>query len=507
MPSLTRHLVCATLALAALSAPRLAAAACNAYQCGGNSPILFGQPLANLRLDGAAGTGGVELVPDSLTKVSRCLSGATMVAPDRRLRLTVVAGALVGVDPADPTVRCDGPSLVGAEFDVLVTPPLRAGTRLPPKPTKVTIRIAELGKIRTWLRDPKRRQVLPTYKFVVATAAETTDLFTPRKRKIKHPAGVPLCSNRLTYEDWQDFSGADALADREDLMAGTMAYPDRWTEPKDHALLIQGEAFTDDGSRAPGTAADPAWLNLACAATSLAKMRMLGVDPMDPNLPPGATAATLKMLGARYDGTRAETRPGTPVMWIRMWDTGKPTPAVGTDPAAAAAIDDVKFHGGPSDEMEPGPIEAGWDARGATCLSHFRPPMVIGNLRARRAGGYAGIVAANEANRVRSRQRALGKPPCDEAALPAGTLWVTVTVDHPVHSFSLPADFFVVGGARRSYLSGSVSEAIARKLPTFAGRLPIVAPPPLQVPPPTPIVKPPVVPIPPRPVPPPSGVK
>ena len=503
MRSIHCALVSAALGLIVVSVPRTAAAICHAYQCGGNSPILFGQPLANLRLDGAAGTGGVQLVADSLTKVSRCLSGATMVAPDRRLRLTVVAGALVGVDPADPTVRCEGPSLVGAEFDVLVTPPFRAGARTLPKPHQVTIRIAELGKIRTWLRDPKRRQVLPTYKFVVATAAETTDLFSPRKAKVKHPAGVPLCSNRLTYEDWQDFSGADALADREDLMAGTMAYPDRWTEPKDHALLIQGEAFTDDGSRAPGTAVDPAWLNLACAATSLAKMRLLGVDPMDAHLPVGATSATLKMLGARYDGTRAETRPGTPVMWIRMWDVGKPTPAVGTEPDAAAAVDDVKFLGGPSDAMEPGPIEAGWDARGATCLSHFRPPMVIGNLRARRTGGYAGIVAANEANRVRARQRALGKAPCDEAALPAGTLWVTVTVDHPVHSITLPETFFVAGGARRSYYSGSVSPAIAQKIPALAGRIVVpprdwIAPPP---PPPIvkpPIVKPPIVPVPPR---------
>lgn len=448
MISSSRQVFVAVLALATLPVVRAASAACPAYQCGGNSPILFGQPLTNLAVDGTAHD-RVRLRPDSLTApLCRSMRGGGALTLGVERDATGTVSELVG--KRGGAVVCRGRELVDARFQIEVTPPRGAMT-------VVTLQVDAIGRMRTWLRDPGRRHVLPTYRFSVVEAGRTDDLSGKRIRRDQPmAAGAPLCSNRTSFEDWQDFATADREANDQDLErelrgAGRMPEVAAWREDQSHALIVQGQAFDETGGV---VATGPQWFNLACMRTGVAKMRLLGVDPMDAALPAGATSATLKMLGARYDGRTAETTPGTPLMWTRAWG------------------DDTAYFGGPPVDATPGPIEAAWGRDGALCLAHFRPGMPILGARLRNSGGYARIIGANEANRVAARRRATGLPTCDPAQLPAGTLWISTTIDHPEHGLTLPETFFITNGVSRSYESGSAPAGMLKKL----ARPPVTAP-------------------------------
>lgn len=501
------------LVLAALEI-RAAQAGCQSYQCGSNSPIIAGQPITNLDLTGAVHA-NVQLNP-TLLSAPRCATDNGRV---RTLTLGVDRGELTATEGA---YVCRGADLVGAQLRLTVAP---SGT-----PTTVTLYIASAQQMPTWERTKTTPNLLWSYRFEVEESATTVLRVGKRTIPVTMRRHEPLCDNRLTYEDWQDFHDTDATIYTMTRNPALISM----VSPTESALVVQGAAFSDTGSviKEGGAYLTGArWFNIACVGTSIAKMRLLGVDPMDelPGAttapafvtgvaPPGTAAATLKMLGARYDGKTAETKPGTPLVWARAWRRPRPLPGggFGFDPDEGFFGRPVRLDG---DDMELGPIEAGWSATGATCLSHFRPPVAIGEYRLR--GSATRFAAAKEARAVARRRAQLGIGECDPARLPPGTLWVTTTVDHPLHmgDVALP-EYYVVDGVQLPVkASGSAVPVVKRPIPgpnpaavvkpptgtVGSGPLPTANPGnPTVVKPPVvkaPVVKAPVVPVP-RPTPP-----
>ena len=440
---------------------RTAIAGCHSYQCGSNSPIIAGQPITNLDLTGAVHA-GVQLNP-TLLSAPRCATDNGRV---RTLTLGIDRGELTA---SEGTYVCRGADLIGAQLRLTVAP---GGT-----PTPVTLYVADASQMPTWERTKVTPNLVWSYRFEVEESATTVLRVGKRTIPVTMRRHEPLCDNRLTYEDWQDFHDTDATIYTMTRNPALMSM----VAPTESALVVQGAAFSETGSviKEAGTILTGArWFNIACVGTSIAKMRLLGVDPMNElpaatsaptfvtalQAPPGTAAATLKMLGARYDGKTAETKPGTPLVWARAWRRPRPQPngGIGFDPDDGFFGRPVRLDG---DEMELGPIEAGWNANGATCLSHFRPPVAVGQYRLR--GSATRFAAANEARAVARRRKQLGLAECDPANLPSGTLWVTTTVDHPLHmgDVGLP-DFYVVDGLQLPVkASGSAVPVVKRPIP------------------------------------------
>lgn len=124
----------------------------------------------------------------------------------------------------------------------------------------------------------------------------------------------------------------------------------KWHEQSYHAVLLKGERYDKKKVRVnPGDR----WVNIACAGSALAKMKLLGYDPETPTNDPLFTTpeqrqATLKMLTATYCETknrRKFTRDGTPLAWKN---------APGWFEPPWKLVKDVEAH---------------WSPDGATCLN------------------------------------------------------------------------------------------------------------------------------------------
>jgi len=328
-----------------VTAVRTAAAGCNMWSCGGNTPILWGTFIRGLSTQGEANADGIALVVDSLRPVAgRC--GAA-----HALTLGVLEGEAVGLRP-DGSIACRGAALIGATF--MVTVPEGAGRRA------LSVRIDARGTVATWEADPHLRERVPTYRFSRASD------------------GAPLCGGEGWMSGWQR---------NHELDDGGRG---RWHRGTDHALLVQGEIYDEVGDVA---AEGPQWWGIACSGSGVAKMRLLGLDPSHAEEPREARVATLKMLGARYLGTDAYTRPGVPLAWVR-WD-GR------------------TYAGTPVDQI--GPLEAVWTEVGALCVSHLRLAME----------GTA--EAETEAATLAQLRQHI--PQCTTES----GYWTTYTVDHTSH--------------------------------------------------------------------------
>lgn len=339
------RLVAALVASAAAVTPlvtavRTADAGCNSWQCGGNTPILHGTFIRGLSSKGEANADRVVLRPQPIAPPgSRCGGDGTYL---------MVEGGELRAMGRDGAVVCAGADLIGTAFDLDV--PYKALM------LRVRIHVAAMDQVSTWERE--RAEVLPTYRFeVIAEGAAVPDGEPPPDgvRAFGPITPVPLCKESASWmEDWQTDG---LLAVQPNPAVGTIEYHNpegtlgqRWREATDHALLVGGEAYDEYGSSAH---VGRQWFQIACAGSAIAKMRLLGIDPKREDfVEKGLTVSTLKMLGARYGGTTAFTKPGTPVQWER-WDHRA-------------------FYGGPGRGIALGPIEAAWRGNSALCVSHLR---------------------------------------------------------------------------------------------------------------------------------------
>ena len=370
-----------------VTAVRTAAAACNSWSCGGNTPILWGTFIRGLSTKGEANLERVVLQPELIAPPGgRCGGPGVRVAVDDGVLRAV------GRDGAEV---CTGADLIGAAFDLDV--PYKAHM------IRVRVRVAAMDQVSTWERENAR--VLPTYRFeVIGEGAWVPPGGSPPDglRAFTPTTPTALCAKTEAWmEDWQT-DGLKAV--QPNPAVGTIRYdnPDgtvgqRWLESTDHALLVAGESYDETGSSAK---VGSHWFQIACAGSAIAKMRLLGIDPSDSKLiEKGIPVSTLKMLGARYGGTTAFTVPGTPIRWER-WDRRA-------------------FYGGPARGIVLGPLEAAWRGPGAMCVSHLRLARV--SVR---------WPAMLEAFLQMAMARAYSLRPCgtiDRA------IWVTTTADHIMH--------------------------------------------------------------------------
>ena len=363
-------------------------AACNNYRCGSNTPILWGTFVRGLSTTGEANAERVVLRPELIPSGTGTCTGTD-------IKLTSVDGRLMGM--RDKVEVCADAALVGSAFDMDV--PYKALTM------RVRVRISEIKTVSTW--EVEGAVVLPTYRFeVIASGAIAAPGEPPPDgaRPFGPVTPSPLCQETPGWmEEWQ----TDGLVPvpvgptvgflRYENPEGTVGQA--WQVGTDHALIVSGETYTETGSSA---ALGPQWFQIACAGSAIAKMRLLGINPWESRaVAGGLTTATLKMLGARYGGDVAFTKPGMAVRWDR-WDHRR-------------------FYGGPARDLAPGPSEATWTRSGAACVDHLR--LMRASLGGRWLTWVEGIALVSLAREYRLR-------PCPTTAR---AVWTTTTVDHVAH--------------------------------------------------------------------------
>jgi len=368
------------LALVAASYHRADALRCENYQCGLNTAELRGTPIRGLSVLGSPNPDGVRLIPESLTLQQWLPASCGLGAFHARTgyRLDVANGALLARTSSGALLP---PSCVqGATFDIDVPVQKETITVI----ERVNVRINELATIATWFTDTSLASEVPTFQ-LVNTAT-----------------GASLCSLKEGWmESWQSSGHAPGTGYK-------------WRTSTDHAVIVQGETY-DDRALVDTARSDGSWFNIACAGSALAKMRLMGYDPMSRWSDRAERQSTLKMFTARYlvDDGRARTVTGTPLLWIspRAVTGGAPI-----DPAQYLLH--PMYYGWPV-STDLGPIEARWLANGTACLSHLRI-WTKGKLQTN---------LHNEAADLRALVTAGGPAPCTDST-PAGVYWHTYTVDH-----------------------------------------------------------------------------
>jgi hypothetical protein len=342
-PLLTCALLIATLVAGSGRASADQPDRCEVYNCGSNTPDLRGTIINGLSTDGVFNRDRVRIVPWSLqlSPKSRCRTFS--LGYEIPLTLRVRDGALVGQGflGKGPLVDYPAACLIGATFQIeapTACPTLRTDGNVRPCPMEVTtILIAESKSVSTWETKKSLRMQVPTYR-LVDKAKETS-----------------LCDGQEAYgwmSRWQ-VGGLPGGSDsnRIDNPPGITGVP--WREATDHALIVQGETY-DLSASIDRQYSGPSWFNIACAGSAIAKMRLLGLDPMglEPNRTPstpGERQATLKMITAKYQGEQSHTVAGMPLTWRSARGIG--------------------YYGTPAGA---GPFEAMWGSQGALCVSHLR---------------------------------------------------------------------------------------------------------------------------------------
>jgi hypothetical protein len=333
---------------------------CPTWGCGSNTPRVEGAPIEALNLRGEPNPQGIVLIQGSL-RGRGCPKSAT---------LDVQGGELVGL-AADGQVACRGQGLVGATFKLKLS-----------DARQVTIRIANMGRVYSWHVEPPP-QPLATYLLVEGRT------------------GAPICpQDEAWMEPWQ-------------LTPAGSEFGPVWHTPTRHAIVVRGETYLGTDATVTRSGKDAAdWFNIACAGTAIAKMRLLGYDPLDRSSTPRQRQATLKMITARYCGSTSFTERGMPV----LWKSDRSTP----------------YHGSP-DPTTVDEIEARWDEDGAVCLSHARAWRANHAIPATLTG-YCSTPplgrCRTESQLIDKIRRACHVPACTGSE-PA--FWTTHTVDHIAH--------------------------------------------------------------------------
>jgi hypothetical protein len=386
MTLMNRSNVIATIVVAAAALDASAARAeCQSQACGFNTPVQYGSSIRGLSSNGTLNHEGVTLVPGSIVGgASSCPDGAS---------LAVRGGELVGIgDAPHPHVVCDRAGMIGASFviGVPVVPHYLADASSPPPyrdPSMnwVHVQIVARSETETWHRDSSLRKRVPTYRLVWGEGAAPGTI------------GNPVCDALAPMEEWQTPTRPAGKA--------TRVIP--WGSPTDHAMMVQGESYREDGEV---FASGSEWFNIGCMRTTIAKMRLMGFDPeVDQPVKAFQRVATLKMLAAMYVDATAYTRAGLKVAYTRT--------------------DGVSYEGTPATTD---PIEAYWSGDGALCLSHRRvfrrgelALLGMGGWFASASPPFAAFFERLSVGRIRDVKH-LG--PC--AAPPSDAFWKTTTCDH-----------------------------------------------------------------------------
>jgi len=363
------------LALTAIAPQPAAARACDVDQCTVNTAELRGVDIKGLNVNGVTNLDGVRLVPGSV----QLTASSTPLCPANGrggLNLGVDSGMLIARDPVSSAVVASSLCMAGATFQIDI--PLSHGkvTTM----SRQTLRIGVIDTVDTWYADASLRTSLLSYQLI--------NLAT----------GISICPLKEAFmESWQ-VDGLDTIP------TATVA---KWKDTTDRAVIVQGETYLETG-QADGARSTPDWFNIACAGSAIAKLRLLGYDPMVPGgVLPAERAATLKMLTARYvrNSSQAWTRTGTPLRW---------------EPTRRINGELVTYLGGP-DSTKLGPYEADWTGEGPICVAHTR--------LASTTNGATTVTEANDLKRIEDA----GGATC--AILPGGQThyWRTRTVSHIAH--------------------------------------------------------------------------
>lgn len=362
--------------------------------CSGNTALINPFPIHGLHPGGCWNADSHRLVPGTLKKgLSQC--------PDEAVSLDVEAdGRFVGRD-SDGKKRCEGPALVGASFTV-----------------EAWIKIAG-----TW--QTRATSILIAQARSLQGTNATPDAPSPMHRAyMLAPDGEPAASlcdaaeARPWVSAWLEDAPREATLPRPVPAVAMRAHltPVQFPPFERYALPIPGAVFNEKGNHIDKTdprnfPKTPGWFNIACAGGALAKMRIERLEQQDSLVHRGAT---LKMLTARYCADVGYTVVGPMIKEVRA-----------TEPEPADMF---------------GSIEARWDEKGATCLSHsrlYRPNTVIPVLPKWGAlcwNSSTGTPATCTEKRfledvARQCKHALPLPPCG-ASRPPGTVWTTYGLDH-----------------------------------------------------------------------------
>lgn len=383
---------------------------CEVTGCGSNTPVLFGTPIIGLNLDGVPNDVGVALAP-KLVRVqdqpwwragTDCPAGAV---------LGIEKGALVG--KLQGQIACRGDALLGLAFKLSVPCKLEKRAQCPPAPIEVEIRISEASSVWTWRRDNPAQ--VPSYRLAWHRLPAHWVEWEPQAR-----VGDSICPRR---ESWMEEEQLWPLKDR--LPPDRRRRYEQWGLATDHLVVVQGETYRNDASIDPARVG-PSWFNISCVGTAIAKMRLLGYDPMEALSQGGPErASTLKMLTARYYNAQSYTTAGVPLMWKHRAG--------------------VQFEGDPApDTWTSKVVESYWGAKGALCLTHRRTWRKQSSLAGAAAllpwaltmpeALPAEVYAVAEPSVVFAIRRAPGLLDCSAlVAPPSGYFWVTYPVHHVSH--------------------------------------------------------------------------
>jgi hypothetical protein len=245
----------------------------------------------------------------------------------------------------------------------------------------------------------------------VAGAKETSERHEVRiadRREVALADGATMTAVTLpTYElTYTDKGKEEHLCDEKPWFrdASPKVLSDAWGKASFHAVLVQGEIYRKDGTVVDTNAY---WFNIACAGSGIAKMRLLGLDPMTGSVEADRRQSMLKMITGRYCGAESWATDDSRIL-IRL--SGDTEPPPGSEPI--------------------GPIESDWGPNGALCISHLRAWTPKSECAER----------FDEAAVVAHLRSVCGIDPCRESAPCApmtterGALWRTCTVGHVSHA-------------------------------------------------------------------------
>lgn len=340
----------AAVASLAMTADAVADQSCSPWSCGSNTPVLWGVPIVGLSLDGQANADGVTLDRRLFRPERDGLrdTGCVLEVSKGRLLAKTPAGRAcsLGGLPADP---------IGLVFSLKV--PWQKGCGQAGEPVEVKVRIAGSGSVDSWDLDANKAPI-PTYHLVWHDLSGAREVLAARGDTHPPREGESVCPMRDAswMEAWQTHSSVwqvGALPPRKIPVEIPKSSP--WFAMTDHLLLMQGETYNKDSAAIDPARRGARWFNLGCAGTAIAKLRLLGYEPLRPETGSAAERqATLKMITGRYRGESSYTAGGVPLVWKHRRNkriAGQPAPDLPTSDAL---------------------IESHWDAAGAQCLSHRR---------------------------------------------------------------------------------------------------------------------------------------
>lgn len=364
-------------ALSLLARPA-SAAKCGYELCGTNTADLRGTAIEGLNVNDLPNADGVRLVRGSVVFTRTFSNSACWSSFGTGYSIAVQSGQLLARAEPPSTATIGGSCLLGATFEIEA--PIRelvGTTTIPTWRTvlrQIRIKINARNDVSTWEYVSARRTTVPTYELLDVES------------------GISICP---LSEPWMETWQTGGMVEN----ANPPGVPgQRWHAATDHAMIVQGETYTDAAS-VDVLRSSPDWFNIACAGSAIAKARLMGYDPMSSFGSAAERQSTLKMLTAHYvrDNSRSWTETGTPLVWTSNRSVaGQP-----------------EYYGWPS-KLPTGPREAYWNSDGVSCISH---------LRLWRVGSTGEAAKAAE---VRTLARV---DSCSNTA-PTGTFWRTTTVDH-----------------------------------------------------------------------------